>query len=111
MYAFNRVARAIHHNATVLLSLAVQKVYDDFPSVEPRRTSTLAKQTFEKFLKLLGWPVSQGDKARSFAVEFPALGAIVDLAHMSEGYIGVKNKPKRVANMVAQLKDIRSKGS
>ena len=111
VYAFNRVARALHHSATVLLSLVVHQFYDDFPSAEPKRTSALAKQTFEKFLKLLGWPVSRGDKDLAFAPEYPALGALVDLAQMTQGYIGIKNKPKRVANIVAQLRDIRSKGS
>ena len=110
VYAFNRVARAIHHSATVLLSLAVHQFYDDFPSVEPKRTGALAKQAFEKFLKLLGWPVSRGDKDLPFAAEFPALGAIIDLEHMTGGYIGVKNKPKRVTSIIAQLRDIRSTG-
>ena len=53
-------------------------------------------QTAEEFLGLLGWRISQGEKALPFSTEFVMLGAQISFEDAERGDIVVKNKLGRL---------------
>ena len=104
VYGFNRVARAIWFLAVSKLHLVLTQFYDDFPGLEPSRTSRSAKVAFQAFLKLLGWEWSAGNKDLEFDELFSQLGVQVDLSDFAAGVVRIHNKPSRIESIEESIR-------
>ena len=111
VYAFNRAARAIWFLASKCFSLVCGQFYDDFPCVEPKASSGIARSTFHQFLDLLGWKWSGGDKDSAFNQRFKMLGVAFDLTGMREGKLEIKNTVERISSIRCRIDEIINKGS
>ena len=60
---------------------------------------------------MLGWRIATEEKKnRPFARAFTVLGVVFDLNSTAEGFVEVRNKPDRVAELVASLRRAREEG-
>ena len=75
VFAFTRISRAIWHLASHFSLMIGGVFFDDFPTIELQASNTLARMSFERLLKSLGWVFSQ-DAAKSlpFDADCDALG-------------------------------------
>lgn len=111
VFAFNRVARAIHCIGVRLFGLMWLNYYDDFPQVDLCCAADAAMVTAEGLLDLLGWKFSQKESKRApMATKFSALGVDFDLSSSAEGMVLVANKPSKVQQIVSLLNDILETG-
>ena len=93
---FNRAARALRTCLSRLLRLVVTNFFDDYCQLEIEGLCDSARSAAEDFLELLGWTISQGEKALPFSSEFVMLGAQLSFEEASTGHIVVRNKPGRL---------------
>ena len=111
VYSFNRVSRSLHHLLCFFFSTVCTCYYDDFPTVSPASSSSLASKCMSIFLNLLGWDHAQvGVKAVDFASEFSALGVTVKLDSIHQGSFTLFNKPSRIEKIVKMLDEVSEKG-
>ena len=103
VYAFNRVARTIWHIATVKLGIVITQFYDDYPGLEPEKTSCTARSAFQALLSILGWRWADGNKNPPFQHTFSQLGVLVDLRQLPLGKTIIQNKPSRVEAVSAEI--------
>ena len=93
---FNRAARALRTCLSRLLLLVITNFFDDYCQLEIEGLCDSARSAAEEFLGLLGWTISQGEKALPFAQVFVMLGAQLSFEEASAGHIVVRNKPGRL---------------
>ena len=111
VYAFNRAARGIWFAISNLLRVCWTNYYDDYPTVEPKCTSGIAKTAIESCLRLLGWDFAdEGDKCLPFSDKFVVLGAQANLVNMAKGRAYIENKPGRVDSIASQVRKSKEAG-
>ena len=107
VYAFNRIARAIHKMGSRLFFLVWGNYYVDFPQVDLEVCGDDAQEAAEGILSLLGWRFSRKPAKRQPAArKFDALGVTIDLTESILGKIKVCNKASRVEQICEQVADI-----
>ena len=107
---FNRMSRLLWEILVRRLKLVALNFYDDYPMLEPKVSSALAKRAAETTLKLLGWSFAdQGTKCAPFSEQFVALGVVFDVSRLDEGQAVVFNKQARVEAIQADLTAIANK--
>eukprot|EP00435_Cladocopium_sp_Y103_P017790 s259_g4.t1 len=105
--AFNRMARALRIIMCRLFMLVNTNFFDDFCQLETDALCESSWQTAEMVVRLLGWKISLSDDKRlPFAKEFNMLGAVVDLSATPTGWVKVRNKASRVADIGAMVEDV-----
>ena len=108
--SFNRMARALRIIMAKLFLLVNTNFFDDFCQLEVPSLCKSAWDTAELLMQLLGWRISTSDDKRlPFSTKFTMLGAVVDLSEMAAGKILVYNKPSRLEDIAALVKDVTSK--
>ena len=97
VFAFNRIARAIHAIGTRLFALVWSNYYDDYPQLDLHACGDSAMQAAERLMDLLGWRFSKKPTRRlSMAKSLDALGVVFDMEYSQSCRIVVRNKPSRV---------------
>jgi hypothetical protein len=100
VYSFNRISRAMWFLLARYLHILSINFYDDYPMVEPKQTSLMARSVAETFFKILGWDIAEGNKSLPFEDVFEALGISVDLSNLSNGTFTFALKPTRVEELL-----------
>ena len=86
--------------------------FDDYPCLEPLLTAKSARTSLEVFFQILGWKVSDGEKAADFGSGFEVLG--VEVEFVKEGKmqaIKVVNKEKRKQDIVHTIDNFLTAGT
>lgn len=107
VYAFNRLARALHIIGERLFGLVWSNYYDDFPQLDLACGGGEAQRTAERLLDILGWRYSMKEskrKAMDFTFDVP--GVTFDLSRSYRGKIVIKNKTSRVAQISKEIDEI-----
>ena len=111
VYAFNKIARAIHTIGERLFSLVWSNYYDDYPQVDLKVSNNAAQDTAERLLGLLGWQYSMKPAKRQHMCEkFDALGVTFDFTKTSEGEVVVRNKASRIEQLCEEVDKILGTG-
>lgn len=107
VYAFNRLARALHIIGERLFGLVWSNYYDDYPQLDLACCGNEAQKTAEKLFDLVGWKFSMKEtKRRQMESSFDALGVTFDLSQSYKGKIVVKNKATRVEQICKEIDGI-----
>ena len=107
VYAFNKMAKALHVVGMRLFGLVWSQYYDDYPQLDLAKSGDSGQRTAERFLDLVGWQYScKTSKRRSASRVFDVLGVTFDFSHSEQGLFHVKNKESRVEQIVQQIDDI-----
>ena len=109
---FNRAARALKKVMIRSLSCMMTNYFDDYPQLEPVLTSEGCEECVKELFDLLGWTISTDDsKDKRFGFSFDLLGVRVDLNAMMKGRLVVANKPERLLELRATVRQVLSRGS
>ena len=109
---FNRMARALRIIAARLFRLVVTNFFDDFTQIEVEPPCKSAQKTLEDLMSLLGWGVAQEEKKRKpFQEKFEPLGVVRDLAETTLNSVQVSNKPNRLEEVAATLREHLEEGT
>ena len=109
VYAFNAVARAFQYMLVSVFGVIAANYYDDYPLIEPAETAESAGSTAVQVFEMLGWEVKSETKQAKVSELFSALGVVFDLSSTAQGYASVRNKPERVIDLTAEIKDVLEK--
>jgi len=83
--------------------------FDGFPQLDLAQSGDAGQRTAERFLDLVGWQYScKTSKRRSASRVLDVLGATFDFNHSEQGFFHVKDKERRVEQIVEQIDDIMS---
>ena len=108
VFAFNRISRSLWFLAVKLMKIIGGCFYDDFPLIEPEITAQVASSAIEHLLSCLGWVYSSDPaKSRPFEPECDVLGVRIDVCHLSQGRLKLKNKPSRVEKLKSLFNSLR----
>jgi hypothetical protein len=108
VYRFNRVARALQRICAALGDLVLVNYFDDYPQLETAQLADSAHAAIRGIFGVLGWGLADGEKDVAFAAAFSVLGVVVHLEEASKGIIQVSNKPARVLENLATVKELIS---
>eukprot|EP00438_Fugacium_kawagutii_P014263 Skav215748 [mRNA] locus=scaffold106:161897:165124:+ [translate_table: standard] len=112
VYAFNRIARAIHTIGERLFGLVWSNYYDDYPQLDLSLCGTDSQVTAERLLDLIGWRFSRKEsKRKPMDFSFDVLGVTFDLSQSWKGLVIVRNKSSRVLQITSEVEQILSSGS
>eukprot|EP00435_Cladocopium_sp_Y103_P010452 s4861_g2.t1 len=112
VYSFNRVSRSLHHLICRLLWGPCTCLYDDYPTISPKASSSILSKAMSALLTYLGWDHAKvGVKAVDFAASFNALGISVQLDNLNKGSFILCNKEGRIERLCGMLEAIGSRGT
>ena len=109
VYAFNRTARGLWYLMVRWLKVLALNFYDDYPTIEPQKTSLACRAAMEAFLKILGWEIATGSKSPPFQETFEALGIAVELDGLPSGEFKFSIKPSRLRELVCTAQEVLSR--
>ena len=111
VYSFDRVSQSWRHILCKLLFSLSTWLYDDFPTISPKASSSILTKSLSAILNLLGWDHAQvGVKAVDIASDFAALGVSVCLKQLHRGSFVLANKPGRIDRICNMLRAVMNDG-
>ena len=111
VYAFNRLARALHTIGERIFGLVWSNYYDDYPQLDVDSSGGDAQKCAERLFDLLGWRVSfKETKRKPMSLQFDVLGVTFDFQQSSSGNILVRNKASRIQQIVSEVNGYLHRG-
>ena len=110
VYAFNRLARAMHFLGTIGLQLWWSQFFDDYPHLSTAVGSLSAMRASKDLMDLVGCRYAdEPNKNRPFAKSFTPLGVEFKLEHTVDKNFDIQNKPGRAEGIEGRVSDIRQR--
>ena len=101
VFGFNRISKALWHLINRYLGLPASAYFDDYILFCPEEIAPQVDSLVSEFMSLLGWDHNlTGEKGQPFRDTFDVLGVNLNLKHLQEGTIELKNKEARIEKIL-----------